>query len=106
MTPYDPADDDEDGAAAISRLENEDIARVDQLLLSELRDYWQKCAMVVGRALIRAPEEFDEIPDWFFARRLLELQKRDLIEGHGNLEQMRSSEVRLKPWSKHPSRQA
>lgn len=106
MTPYNPADDDEDGAAAISRLGNEDIARVDQLLLNELRDSWQKCAMVVGGALIRAPEEFDEIPDWFFARRLLELQKRDLIEAHGNLEHMRSSEVRLKPSSKHPSQQA
>jgi hypothetical protein len=106
MTASNPADEDEDGAAAISRLGDEDIAHIDQLLLNELRDYWQKRAMVVGGALIRAPEVFDEIPDWFFPRRLVELQKRDLIEGRGDLEHMRSSEVRLKPSSTHPKRQA
>jgi hypothetical protein len=84
---------DED-TAAIAALTVADVAAIDQAILSALSPYWQKTALVVGRAMYAYPDKFDEIPDVFYGQRVLELASGGLIAVNGDLRRMRFSEVR------------
>ncbi|WOB06854.1 DUF3658 domain-containing protein [Piscinibacter gummiphilus] len=86
---------DEEDLAAISQLPEADIAAIDVALLAECATSWRKVARVVGSAMKSLQEKLDDIPDGYYARRVVALAAAGKIESDGNLHYMRSSEVRL-----------
>lgn len=89
-------EDQEDIDAALS-LKKEDVALIDSWLLSFASDHYQKVAMLVIKSLTRSVEEnlFTDIPDVFFGLRVEALVENHLLQGEGDLSNMRHSEVRL-----------
>ncbi len=85
--------DDED-TKAIASLTVEDIAAIDEAIVSKLSGRWQKTALVIAMSMYAYPDRYDDIPDVFFGQRVLALAKQGLLEASGNLRQWRFSEVR------------
>jgi hypothetical protein len=86
---------DEEDLAAISQLTEADIAAIDLALLAECATSWRKVARVIGFAMKSLQEKLEDIPDSYYAQRVLVLAAAGKIESQGNLHYMRSSEVRL-----------
>jgi predicted ArsR family transcriptional regulator len=66
--------------------------QVDQALLASLTTRWTKAAMVAARAMTHIPQ----IDDATLRIHLQSLQARGLIEAHGDLADLRHSEIRLR----------
>lgn len=81
--------------AKTETLRPEDIALIDQTLLSCVNDKWRKVARVVATALSELNESLPGIPDKFYAFRVRELARSGMLESQGDLSYMRYSEVRL-----------
>jgi hypothetical protein len=78
------------GALATSELE-----AIDQALLAETTTQFRKVAFVVARVICsQLGEQLPEIPDVFYAQRVIRLVKLGQLEAQGNLRRMRYSEVR------------
>lgn len=71
-------------------------ADLDSIIFSVLKPQWQKTAMTVIRAMDRCEERGLPIGDEAIAARLQVLAASDRIEGIGDLQKWRHSEVRLK----------
>jgi Protein of unknown function len=69
------------------------ISFFDPLLLSCAAAEWQRAARVVGEAM--GKDEFFQAGDMILATRVLDLVELGLLEGRGNLMNIRESEVRL-----------
>jgi Protein of unknown function len=80
---------------AVAKLSSEDIQVIDHALLSECAPSWRKVARVVGAVLNALQETFLEVPDGYYAQRVRALVESGRLESQGNLQHMRSSEVRL-----------
>lgn len=85
--------DDED-TKAIAALTVDDVAAIDEAILSKLSSRWQKTAFVIATSMYVYPDRFEDIPDVFYARRVLALARQGLLEASGDLRQWRFSEVR------------
>jgi hypothetical protein len=85
---------DEEDTKAIAALTVEDVAAIDEAILSKLSSYWQKTALVIAMSMYVYPDRFDDIPDVFFGQRVLALAEQGLLEASGNLRQWRFSEIR------------
>lgn len=82
--------------AIIEKLSPEDLAKMDERLLSDCSDRWRKVAMVVGTTMMSdGPSRFENVPDVFYSQRVKVLVENGLLESQGNLDFMRYSEVRL-----------
>lgn len=90
----DPALDAED-LIAVGALQASDLVAIDRALLSNTGTQWRKVAMVVTDAMYAYPGLYDDIPDIFYAERIRHLVGRTALEGRGNLNRMRFSEVRV-----------
>jgi hypothetical protein len=78
-----------------SRLTAAELQVIDQSLLEHCSPQWRKVARVVGSAMTSMIKAFPDLPDGFYARRVIELVQSGSLESQGNLEYMRFSEVRL-----------
>lgn len=82
--------------AVVEKLSPEDLAKIDEGLLSNCCGRWRKVAMVVGTTMMSdGPYRFENVPDVFYSQRVRALVENGLLESQGNLDFMRYSEVRL-----------
>lgn len=80
----------------VAKLSPEDLAKIDEGLLSNCCENWRKVAMVVGTTMMSdGPYRFEDVPDVFYSQRVRALVESGLLESQGNLDFMRYSEVRL-----------
>lgn len=87
--------DDQAGREAIERLQEQDLVKIDQSILSSLDRTWKKAGFVTAGVLIAAPDEYEEIPESFYALRIGHLAKESRIEVKGDLENLKTCEIRL-----------
>ena len=80
--------------AIVSRLTEDQRQAIDAALLAEVAAHWRKVAMVVARAMDRATH-VPGLPDTYYGQRIRALVGERRIEAQGDVEYMRSSEVRL-----------
>ncbi len=81
--------------AIVQKLTPEQLAQVDDALLSNCCDEWQKVARVVGTTMMNDSVRLENVPDIFYSQRVQLLVKEGSLESKGNLKFMRYSEVRL-----------
>lgn len=70
-------------------------AAMDALILEKCSSRWSKAAMIVGSLLSKFDETLPHLPYIYMPIRMLELEKRGLIEIQGDVLKIRSSEIRL-----------
>ena len=80
----------------IQALNEADIEKIDQWLLSFAEKRWKKVAMIVAQAIQESDKEgiLLEIPDVFFAKRIHHYCDIGRLELRGDRSRMRYSEVR------------
>ena len=79
----------------VSRLRQEDLWEIDRVLLAQSAPTWRKVARIVGMTIGELSERFPNVPDVYYSQRVRRLVAVGELESQGNLEYMRSSEVRL-----------
>ncbi len=79
----------------VSLLAPQDLELIDEALLANCAPSWRKVARVVGSTMTSLRERLSEVPDGFYARRVIGLVENGKLESQGNLEHMRFSEIRL-----------
>lgn len=72
-----------------------ELQRIDEALLSNATKRFQKVAMLIYVTMKELREEIPGLPDVFYASRIKHLVASGQLEGAGNLDRMRFSEVRL-----------
>jgi hypothetical protein len=85
--------DDED-TKAIAALTVDDVAAIDEAILSKLSNRWQKTAFVIATSMYAYLDRYEDIPDVFYGRRVLALAQLGLLEARGDLRKWGFSEVR------------
>lgn len=81
--------------ALVDQLTPEQVLAIDEALLAECVGTWRKVARVVGEVMTQTLAEHPEIPDGYYAQRVILLVQAGRLESRGNLNRMRYSEVRL-----------
>lgn len=84
-----------DEQVVVDRLTPGDTALIDKLLIAECVPSWQKGARIIGGALAQRRESLADVPLGYFAQRVKALVVEGRLEAQGNLDFIRSSEVRL-----------
>ncbi|TDK20337.1 hypothetical protein E2F46_16170 [Luteimonas aestuarii] len=85
------------GCAAIARLDEQDIERIDRAILSALGDDWKKAGFITSGMVIAAPDEYEEVPEMFYTMRIRALAEASRIEGRGDPHALKTFEIRLPP---------
>ena len=86
------AADDQDRYDALSERE---LMELDSALLANCTTYSRKVARVVGTTMMSPAFRERQLSDTCYAMRIIELVRQGKLEGEGNLNYMRYSEVRL-----------
>ncbi len=89
------AGDDQAGREAIERLHAQDLVKIDQSILSSLGHAWKNAGFVTAGVLIAAPDEYEDIPESFYALRIGSLADESRIEMKGSLDNLKTCEIRL-----------
>lgn len=92
--PTDSSDLNAEQLERISRLTPQQIADIDEILLSQTDHRWRKVAFVVGSAMSKQTNRVSGIPDVFYSQRVAHMVGLSLLESQGNLHYTRYSEVR------------
>ncbi|MBL4672865.1 MAG: hypothetical protein JKX81_11455 [Arenicella sp.] len=79
----------------VNKLTEEQLSKIDSMILSQAMRSNRKVAMIVGLTMMALPERIDGIPDIFYAQRVKVLVDKGALIAEGDLNRMRSSEVRL-----------
>jgi hypothetical protein len=87
--------DDQEGREAIERLQEQDLVKIDQSILSSLSRTWKKAGFVTTGVLLAAPDEYEDIPESFYALRIGILANESRIEVKGSLDMLKTCEIRL-----------
>jgi hypothetical protein len=87
-------EDNEEGRAAIARLQEQDLLQIDQAILASLDRSWKKAGFVTAGVMIAAPDAHEEIPESFYVLRIRALAEASRIEVKGDLEDLKTSEIR------------
>lgn len=82
--------------AAFDRLTTEEVAEIDQAILSCATFHWHKVAMIVIRAQEKLAPKYLQFSCIVYAERIQLLAEQGKLESQGNLSFMRFSEVRLR----------
>lgn len=91
--------------AIVERLSPDDLAKIDEGLLSNCCNKWRKVARVVATTMFSdGPYGYENVPDVFYSQRVKSLVVRGLLESQGNLDHMRYSHVRLAKSRERPAR--
>jgi len=101
-TPIPDPDLTEEQKSLVSNLSQQDLAAIDNLLLSTARPTWKKVAFIVGTTMTNLPSRVTGIPDVFYSQRIRSLVENGYLESQGDLSYMRFSEIRL-PHNKEPN---
>ncbi|KRG44881.1 hypothetical protein ARC78_03465 [Stenotrophomonas pictorum JCM 9942] len=88
-------DDSAEAREAIERLQASDLAKIDALILSSLDRSWKKAGFVTTGVLIAAPDEYEDIPEALYALRIRALANDSRIEVKGDLEVLKTCQIRL-----------
>ncbi len=86
---------EQDAQEAIERLQDSDLERIDQAILSALGRDWKKTGFITAGVMIAAPDEYEELPEAFYVLRLRALAQAGRIEVNGDLDALKTSEIRL-----------
>lgn len=86
---------DAEDLEVVSRLTPGDVELIEKTLMAECTASWRKVARIVGAAMKSLPAQFAEVPDGYYAQRVVALVDASKLESQGNLQHMRFSEVRL-----------
>lgn len=78
----------------IGQLSDTDIQVIENTLLAQTSDKWQKVAKVVGMAMAKLPNRIKGIPDVYYSERVHIPVQEGLLVSKGDLICMRYSEVR------------
>ena len=78
----------------VAELTESEVEAIDNALLANASEKWQKVARVVGTTMMELPCRVEGIPDVFYSGRIKRLVEVGLLESQGNLSHMRYSEVR------------
>jgi hypothetical protein len=82
-------------ALRVSQLNQQDLQKMDRVLLAQASHSWRKVARIVGNAMSDHTSRIDGIPDLYYAQRVRHLVELGKLESQGNLAHMQFSEVRL-----------
>lgn len=86
---------DTDDLQDVAVLAVHDIETIDRSLLAASPTSWRKVALVVSVAMDAYPGLYLVVPDVFYAQRVRALVATGHLQARGNLQRMRSSEIRL-----------
>lgn len=82
-------------AEIVANLTESDIETLDGLLIANIDDVWLKTAFVIGGVMLKVPDEYEEVPEAFYAERLSVLKDKGLIVVKGDLSKMKDCEIQL-----------
>ena len=81
-------------AKAVQKLTPTQVEHIDGVLLNNTDDNWRKIARVVGSSMLELQNQYQGIPDIYFAQRVRKMVLGGTLESQGNIDRMRYSEVR------------
>jgi hypothetical protein len=85
----------EEAREAIARLNAEDLVQIDQAILAALDRSWKKTGFIAAGVMIAAPDEHEDLPEAFYVARIRALAQAARIEVKGDLDALKTSEIRL-----------
>ena len=88
---------DQDARDAIARLGEQDLVKIDQAILSSLGRDWKKAGFITAGVMIAAPDEYEDLPEMFYASRIRVLAEASRIETKGDARALKTFEIRLAP---------
>ena len=88
---------DKEALDAIARLGEHDLLRIDQMILSSLSRDWKKAGFITAGVMIAAPDEYEDLPEMFYASRIRMLAEASRIETKGDVHVLKIFEIRLPP---------
>lgn len=94
-TPEPDGELSEDQQARVDQLSIDELRSIDEGLLSHCSSQFRKVARVVGSVMMERDENYEGIPDIFYAQRVTKLVECGRLEHEGRLGYMRRCEIRL-----------
>ena len=88
---------DQEAREAIARLGEHDLLQIDRAILSSLGRDWKKAGFITAGVMIAAPDEYEELPEMFYASRIRVLAEASRIETRGDALALKTFEIRLAP---------
>ncbi len=79
----------------INKLTENDIIKIDEMLITQTAKQWRKVARVVGWSMMELKGKVPPVIDIYYAMRVIELKKAGIFESQGDLTKIRFSEIRL-----------
>ncbi|MEO6656167.1 MAG: DUF3658 domain-containing protein [Pyrinomonadaceae bacterium] len=81
--------------ARISQLTDKQIEAIDEALLVNTSEVFNKTAAIIGHAMKKLDQRIIGIPETYYLIRLKKLVEKGLLESVGKIDYMRFSEVRF-----------
>ena len=88
---------DQEALDAIAHLGEHDLLRIDQMILSSLGRDWKKAGFITAGVMIAAPDEYEDLPEMFYASRIRARAEASRIETKGDALALKTFEIRLPP---------
>ena len=88
---------DQEARDAIARLGEHDLLKIDRAILSSLGREWKKAGFITAGVMIAAPDEYEDLPEMFYASRIRVLAEASRIETKGDARALKTFEIRLAP---------
>ena len=88
---------DQEARDAIARLDENDFLQIDRAILSSLSRDWKKAGFITAGVMIAAPDEYEDLPEMFYASRIRVLAEASRIETKGDARALKTFEIRLAP---------
>ena len=88
---------DQEARDAIARLDENDFLQIDRAILSSLSRDWKKAGFITAGVMIAAPDEYEDLPEMFYASRIRVLAEASRIETKCDVHALKAFEVRLPP---------
>ena len=79
---------------AVQKLTPTQVEHIDGVLLNNTDDNWRKIARVVGSSMLEFQNQYQGIPDIYFAHRVRKMVLGGSLESQGNIDRMGYCEVR------------
>ena len=88
---------DQEARDAIARLDESYLLQIDRAILSALGRDWKKAGFITAGVMIAAPDEYEDLPEMFYASRIQVLAEASRIETKGDALALKTFEIRLPP---------
>jgi len=80
---------------AIERLDERDLQLIDGAILTALDREWKQAGLITAGVMIAAPDEYEELPEAFYALRIRALAEAARIETRGDPAVLKTLQIRL-----------